>query len=77
MEEMKVVMNSMERAVHFVDIVSKYDENMDLVRGRYEIDAKSILGIISVDLTTVLTLRIYASKERFHVICNELKEYAV
>ena len=35
----------------FVNIVMKYDFDIDLVSGRYAVDAKSIMGIFSLDLS--------------------------
>lgn len=43
----------------FVQIVSKYNYDMDLRCGRYVVDAKSILGIFSLDLNSPVVLEIY------------------
>lgn len=40
----------------FVKITSQYSEDLSLVRGRYVVDAKSILGIFSMDLTKPMEL---------------------
>lgn len=40
----------------FVDIVMKYDFDIDLVSGRYAVDAKSIMGIFSLDLSKPIEL---------------------
>lgn len=40
----------------FVDITSKYSDDLSLVRDRYVVDAKSILGIFSMDLTKPVDL---------------------
>jgi phosphotransferase system HPr-like phosphotransfer protein len=77
MNEINVVMNTIDRAKHFVEIVSRYDENMDLIRGCYDIDAKSILEIFSMDLSVPVILRVYAAEDRFEVIRNDLKDYIV
>ena len=44
----------------FVNEVTKFDNEFDLVSGRYVIDAKSIMGIFSVDLSKAVDLRIHA-----------------
>jgi phosphotransferase system HPr-like phosphotransfer protein len=75
MKEMNIVIKTIDRAKHFVDIVSKFDENMDLVRGSYDIDAKSLLGVFSMDLSVPLTLRVYATENEFEIIRNNLKDY--
>jgi phosphotransferase system HPr-like phosphotransfer protein len=41
---------------NFVNIVSKYDFEVDLTSGRYVIDAKSIMGIFSLDLSKPIKL---------------------
>ena len=43
----------------FVRITSKYDYDIDLRSGRYTIDAKSILGIFSLDLSKPIDMDIY------------------
>ncbi|MBR3421857.1 MAG: HPr family phosphocarrier protein [Ruminococcus sp.] len=40
----------------FVNIVMKYDFDIDLVSGRYAVDAKSIMGIFSLDLSKPIEL---------------------
>lgn len=44
----------------FVDIVMKYDFDIDLVSGRYAVDAKSIMGIFSLDLSKPIELNAHA-----------------
>ena len=43
----------------FVNVVSKYPYEIDLRNGRYVVDAKSILGIFSLDLSQPITVEIY------------------
>ena len=50
MTEVKVSLNSMEKVKSFVNDITKFDYYFDLVSGRYVIDAKSIMGIFSLDL---------------------------
>ena len=49
-------LKDMEEVKRFVDITSQYSEDMALVHGRYVVDAKSILGIISMDLNQPVEL---------------------
>ena len=56
----KVLLNTIEAVKEFVDIVSRYDVDMELVSGRYVIDAKSIMGIFSLDLSKPIDLNIHA-----------------
>ena len=48
-----------ENVKTFVHVVSKFPYDMDLRAGRYVVDAKSILGILSLDLSKPITLEIY------------------
>lgn len=52
----------------FVNIVSRYPFDMDLRAGRHVVDAKSILGIFSLDLSKPITLEIYSDD------CDKLLE---
>ena len=49
-------LKDMNEVKRFVDITSQYSEDMALVHGRYVVDAKSILGIISMDLNQSVEL---------------------
>lgn len=57
MSTCKVKLNSIENVKNFVDALRSTDGNFELVSGRYVIDAKSIMGIFSLDLTKPLELR--------------------
>ena len=46
----------------FVNIVMKYDFDIDLVSGRYAIDAKSIMGIFSLDLSKPIQLNAHTDE---------------
>jgi phosphotransferase system HPr-like phosphotransfer protein len=59
----------------FVNIVSRYDFDIDLVSGRYVVDAKSIMGIFSLDLTKPICVNFYT--EDADGIMAELKPYTV
>ncbi len=60
---------------NFVSITAKFDAEIDLVSGRYIIDAKSIMGIFSIDLSKPVRIRIYEGKEDTDDIINALNEY--
>ena len=49
MKTAKISLNSIDKVKAFVNEISKFDCDFDLVSGRYVIDAKSIMGIFSVD----------------------------
>jgi hypothetical protein len=54
--KMRVKLSTTEDIRRFVEIASRYRQNMELVLGRYVVDAKSILGILSLDLSKPLDL---------------------
>ena len=56
MKTVKISLNSIDKVKAFVNEVTKYDAEFDLVSGRYVIDAKSIMGIFSLDLSKPITL---------------------
>ena len=55
-----ISLNSIDKVKAFVNDISKYDFDFDLVSGRYVIDAKSIMGIFSLDLSKPIDLNIHA-----------------
>ena len=59
MKAFDVYLNSISDIKDFVNIVSKYSYEIDLVSGRYVVDAKSIMGIFSLDLTKPIRLEIH------------------
>ena len=59
MTSINICLNSIEKVKQFVNLISKYDGDFDLTSGRYVIDAKSIMGIFSLDLSKPLRLDIY------------------
>ncbi len=51
MKTFDLLLSSINDVKDFVNIVSKYDFDVDLTSGRYVVDAKSIMGIFSLDLS--------------------------
>ena len=51
MRTCNIMLNTINDVKGFVNIVCKYDFDVDLISGRYAIDAKSIMGIFSLDLS--------------------------
>ena len=56
MTQSKIKLNAAEDVQEFVNAASKCDFDIDIYYNRFLIDAKSILGILSMDLTKVLTV---------------------
>ena len=56
MKKTMVMLDSISAVKDFVSIVSAYDYDVDLASGRYAVDAKSIMGIFSLDLSKPIQL---------------------
>ena len=63
MKTVQISLNSIYKVKSFVNEITKYDNDFDLVSGRYVIDAKSIMGIFSLDLSKPIDLNIHADGE--------------
>lgn len=63
MNMIKVQFRGLDSVKNFVNILSKFDNDFDIVDKRYVIDAKSIMGLFSLDLTHPLDLKIYSEDE--------------
>ena len=60
MKTVQISLISIAKVKSFVNEITKYDNDFDLVSGRYVIDAKSIMGIFSLDLSKPIDLNIHA-----------------
>ena len=60
MKTVQISLNSIDKVKSFVNDITKFDNDFDLVSGRYVIDAKSIMGIFSLDLSKPIDLNIHA-----------------
>ena len=68
MKSVMIRLSLVENVNNFVNIVTRYPYEMDLRAGRHVVDAKSILGIFSLDLSRPITLEVYSDD------CNDLLE---
>lgn len=59
MKAFNILLKSITDVKDFVNIVSKYDYDVDLSSGRYVVDAKSIMGIFSLDLSKPIKVQVY------------------
>ncbi len=76
MKTIKISLNSIDKVKSFVNTITKYDYDFDLVSGRYVIDAKSIMGIFSLDLSRPIDLTIHTDNDVESVL-EDLKPYMV
>ena len=75
MTTVSISLNSIEKVKSFVNEIAKFDCDFDLISGRYIIDAKSIMGIFSLDLSQPITLKILAEENELPEILESLKPY--
>lgn len=75
MKTVDISLNSIDKVKSFVNDISKFDFDFDLVSGRYVIDAKSIMGIFSLDLSKPITLNVHADDASIDSIMEVLKQY--
>ena len=76
MKSVQICLNSIDKVKSFVNDISKFDCDFDLVSGRYVIDAKSIMGIFSLDLSKPIDLNIHA-ESNVEEILGILKPYII
>jgi len=76
MTTVKVSLNSIEKVKSFVNDISGFKADFDLVAGRYVIDAKSIMGIFSLDISKPIQLNIYSEND-IDKILEVIKPYIV
>ena len=73
MKTVTIMLNTINDVKAFVNTVAKYDFDVDLVSGRYAIDAKSIMGIFSLDLSKPIKLE--AHTEEADAFFEEIKDF--
>ena len=76
MKTVQISLNSIEKVKSFVNTIRQYDYDFDLISGRYVIDAKSIMGIFSLDLSKPIDLTIYTDTNVDEVL-EALKPYII
>ena len=76
MKSVTVNINSIDKVKRFVNVITTYDNDFDLVCDRYVIDAKSIRGIFSLDLSQNLTLNIQKDTD-LDAILADIDEFIV
>lgn len=75
MKSFKVMLSSIVDVQNFVNLVNEFEFDVDLVSGRYVIDAKSLMGIFSLDLSKPVIMRVYS--ENTEELENKLREFIV
>lgn len=78
MKTVQISLNSIDKVKSFVNEITKYDFDFDLISGRYVIDAKSIMGIFSLDLSKPIQLNIHVEEAaEADVVMEALSTYII
>lgn len=76
MEEVIIQLNNVHDIEEFSDILNNIKYEMDIVQGRYIIDAKSLMGLFSLDISMPLKLQIYCkNEEEYSRIIEKISKY--
>lgn len=70
-----VKLNTITEIQEFVKIVTRQEFDIDLASGRYLVDAKSIMGIFSLNLME--KIKVVAHTENIDALKAELKDFIV
>ena len=76
MKTVQISLNSIDKVKSFVNAITQYEYDFDLISGRYVIDAKSIMGIFSLDLSKPIELAIH-TETGLDEIMEVLKPYII
>ncbi|MBS7008274.1 HPr family phosphocarrier protein [Anaerostipes sp.] len=63
MKTYKILLDSIDSVKDFVNLINRFKSEIDLASGRYVVDAKSIMGIFSLELSKPLLLTVYGDEE--------------
>lgn len=75
MKTFKLSLNSIEKVSEFIKRISKYDGCMDIAAGRYSVDARSLMGILSIDLNRVLELRVPSDYQCLDALQKDIQPF--
>ncbi len=75
MKELTIKISTINDVKQFVNTVSRFDFDVDVISGRYAIDAKSIMGLFSLDLSKELQIKIHS--DSCDTLLAELKDFIV
>ena len=67
----KIKLGDFEKAKKFSQLVIEFESDISLISGRFVIDAKSVLGVLSLDISKELTLAVI---EKTSGECEKIKK---
>lgn len=75
MKQFKIRLNSIDEVKEFCGLTNACKFDVDLLSGRYRVDAKSIMGIFSLDLTKALEMLVHAEDGECEDFLDEVKKF--
>ncbi|MBZ4644719.1 MAG: phosphocarrier protein HPr [Petroclostridium sp.] len=75
MKTFNIMLHSINDVKNFVNVVNKYDFDVDLTSGRYVVDAKSIMGIFSLDLSKPIKVEVHS--DNCDAFIEEIKSFII
>lgn len=77
MRSFDIVLGSIHDVKLFVNATTRQDCDIDVVSGRYVVDAKSIMGIFSIDLAKPIHIEVHGTEEQAAQFYETVKQFAV
>ena len=75
MKTFNILLKSINDVKDFVNMANKYEFDIDLTSGRYVVDAKSIMGIFSLDLSK--SIKVEVQSDDSNAFYNDVKSFEV
>lgn len=76
-KEVKIMLKGVEKIAEFVNIMERLGVNADLGQGRIRIDARSMIGVMTMDTTGPITLSINESEDVVEKVLKKIDAYLV
>ena len=77
MKTVQISLNSIDKVKSFVNAITQFNFDFYLISGRYVIDAKSIMGIFSLDLSKPINLNVHAEGSSLDEVLKVLAPYII
>lgn len=76
MNKLTLVLNDYNKAKRFNDLTNTFSDDIDVLRGRYIIDGKSLLAIFTLDLSQPIDVILHSDdKEEINRFNEVMKEF--
>lgn len=75
-EILDILLNTVEKTKKFTDITNRFNCNVDVTQGRYTVDGKSIMGVLSLNLVEPVSIKIEScNEEEIDNFMQEMEEF--